>query len=437
MVRQDDDDKLSGNRFPVGVWRVARYKCGMRAKEDVGSFDTRGGVGVGEERLVSLDVYRGLTVAGMILVTDPGTYGAVYWPLRHAEWNGATATDMIFPSFLFIVGVAIPFSFAARMKRGADRARLARHVVSRSVMLFAMGLIVNGFPDYDLHTLRIPGILQRIALCYLCGGLIYLWSRGNVRTQAQGSAGTWIIAGLTGFILAAYWMVLKLVPVPGFGAGRLDSLGNLPAYIDRSILGTRHMWAYGVTPGYGVTYDPEGLISTLPAVATLLVGVLAGAWMRTKRSGRQKAIGLAAAGLVLLLAGWLLHPLLPINKRIWTSTFVLFSSGVSLLAFSFCYAIVDVKRWRRWAAPAVIFGTNAIVAFALSGVITTLSDRIHLLHLRDGSGAALSLHQWGYQYGFASWLQPVHASLAYAIAIVLLNMAIVGLLYRRRIFLRV
>jgi predicted acyltransferase len=410
------------------------YKAGVRVKEEADLSDANGVAGLHEERLVSLDVYRGLTVAGMILVTDPGTYNAVYWPLRHAEWNGATPTDMIFPSFLFIVGVAIPLSFAARIERGADRARLARHVVLRSVMLFAMGLIVNGFPDYDLHTLRIPGILQRIALCYLCGGLIYLWSRGSVRTRAQGSAGNWIIAGLTTFILAAYWLVLKLVPVPGFGAGRLDSLGNLPAYIDRSILGTRHMWAYGLTPGYGVTYDPEGLISTLPAVATLLVGVLAGAWMRTKRSGRQKAIGLAAAGLILLLMGWLLHPLLPINKRIWTSTFVLFSSGVSLLAFAFCYAIVDLKRWRRWAAPAVIFGTNAIFAFALSGVITTLSDRIHV---RDDSGAALSLHKWGYQHGFASWLQPVHASLAYAIVIVLLNMAIVGWLYRRRIFLRV
>lgn len=387
-----------------------------------------------EERLVSLDVYRGLTVAGMLLVTDPGTYSAVYWPLRHAEWNGATPTDMIFPSFLFIVGVAIPFSFAKRIERGADRARLSWHIVLRTVMLFVIGLVVNGFPDYDLHTLRIPGILQRIALCYFCGGLIYLWSRGNVRRRAQGSAGNWIIAGLTTSILAAYWLVLRLVAVPGFGAGRLDSLGNLPAYIDRSLLGTRHMWAYGLTPGYGVTYDPEGLLSTLPAVATLLIGVLAGEWMRTKRSGRRKAIGLAAAGLILLLVGWLLHPLLPINKRIWTSTFALFSSGVSLVVFSFCYAIVDLERWRRWAVPALVFGTNAIFAFALSSVITTLSDRIHLL---DGGGATLSLHRWGYQYGFASWLQPVHASLAYAIAIVLLDMAIVGLLYRRRIFLRV
>jgi predicted acyltransferase len=396
--------------------------------------DANGAAGLPGERLVSLDVYRGLTVAGMILVTDPGTYSAVYWPLRHAEWNGATPTDMIFPSFLFIVGVAIPLSFATRISRGADRARLAGHVVLRSAVLFLIGLLVNGFPDYDLHTLRIPGILQRIALCYLCGGLIYLWCHGDERTQARGSAGNWIIAGFTVFLLAGYWVALKLVPVPGFGAGRLDSLGNLPAVVDRCVLGTRHMWAYGLTPGYGVTYDPEGLLSTLPALASLLVGVLAGEWMRTKRSGSQKALGLAGAGLILLLAGWFLHPLLPINKRIWTSTFALFSSGVSLLAFSGCYWILDIHRWRRWAAPALIFGTNAIFAFALSSVITTLSDRIHL---RDGNGARLSLHQFGYQYGFASWLQPVHASLAYAIAIVLLNMAIVGLLYRRRVFLRV
>ena len=396
--------------------------------------DANGVAGLGDERLVSLDVYRGLTVAGMILVTDPGTYSAVYWPLRHAEWNGATPTDMIFPSFLFIVGVAVTLSFAARIQRGADRARLAGHVVLRSGMLFAIGLIVNGFPDYDLHTLRIPGILQRIALCYLCGGLIYLWCHGSVRMQARGSAGNWVIAGLTAFLLATYWLALKLVPVPGFGVGRLDSLGNLPAFIDRSVLGTRHMWAYGLTAGYGVTYDPEGLLSTLPAVATVLIGVLAGEWMRTKRPERQKAVGLAAVGLVLLLAGLLLNPFMPINKKILTSTFVLLSSGVSLLAFSLCYVVLDIKRWRRWAAPALIFGTNAIFAFALSTVITTLTDRIHL---KVGGESTLSLHKYGYQYGFASWLQPVHASLAYAILIVLLNMAVVNLLYRRRIFLRV
>jgi predicted acyltransferase len=388
------------------------------------------GVGVRDARLMSLDVLRGLTIAGMILVTDPGTYSAVYWPLLHAQWNGATPTDMIFPCFLFMSGVAITLSFAARIERGADRGTLARHIVARCVVLFVIGLLVNGFPDYDLHTLRIPGILQRIAICYICGGLIDLWCRGDGRFRGRG---IWMIGALTVCLLGGYWAVLKLVPVPGFGVGRLDSVGNVAAYVDRAIIGTRHMWAYGTTPGYGVTYDPEGILSTVTALATLLIGVLAGEWMRCRRSNGQKALGLTLAGLVLVLAGWFLQPWLPINKKILTSTFALFSSGVSLLAFCVCFVILDMRRWRWWARPALIFGTNAIFVFVLSNVITTLSDRIHV---RAG-GTYLSLHAWGYQYGFASWMKPIHASLAYAITIVCLNMAIVGLLYRRRIFLRI
>jgi predicted acyltransferase len=388
------------------------------------------GVGVRDARLMSLDVLRGLTIAGMILVTDPGTYSAVYWPLLHAQWNGATPTDMIFPCFLFMSGVAITLSFAARMERGADRGALARHIAVRCVVLFVVGLLVNGFPDYDLHTVRIPGILQRIAICYLCGGLIYLWCRGDERSRERGS---WTIGALTVCLLGGYWAVLKLVPVPGFGVGRLDSVGNVAAYVDRAVIGTRHMWAYGTTPGYGVTYDPEGILSTVTALATLLIGVLAGEWMRGRRSDEKKALGLALAGLVLVLAGWFLQPWLPINKKILTSTFALFSSGVSLLAFCVCFVMLDIRRWRWWAGPALIFGTNSIFAFVLSNVITTLSDRIHV---RVG-GADLSLHAWGYQHGFASWMQPIHASLAYAITIVCLNLAIVGLLYRKRIFLRI
>jgi predicted acyltransferase len=386
------------------------------------------GDGVRDARLMSLDVLRGLTIAGMILVTDPGTYSAVYWPLLHAPWNGATPTDMIFPCFLFMSGVAMTLSFAARMERGADRGKLARHIVVRCVVLFVIGLLVNGFPNYDLHTVRIPGILQRIAICYLCGGLIYLWCRGDGPSRERGS---WMIGALTVCLLGGYWAVLKLVPVPGFGVGRLDSVGNVAAYVDRAVIGTRHMWAYGTTPGYGVTYDPEGILSTVTALATLLIGVLAGEWMRGRRSDGQKALGLALAGLALVLMGSFLQPWLPINKKILTSTFALFSSGVSLLAFSVCFVILDMRRWRRRAWPALIFGTNAIFAFVLSNVITTLSDRIHV---RTG-GPDLSLHAWGYQHGFASWMQPIHASLAYAIAIVCLNMVIVGLLYRKRIFL--
>jgi predicted acyltransferase len=389
-----------------------------------------------DDRLLSLDVLRGLAVAGMILVTDPGTYSAVYWPLLHAQWDGATPTDIIFPAFLFAVGVAIPFAFASRVERGQDRGRLARHVLVRSVVIFFIGLAINGFPDYNLHTIRIPGVLQRIALCYLCGSLLYLGiSRADEEiAESQKSRRIITLAMIATFLLALYWVLLKLVPVPGFGPGRLDSMGNLGAYIDRSIFGIHHLWAWGLTPGYGVTFDPEGLLSTIPAVATLLIGMIAGEWLRTQHSRVRKVATLAVAGIVLVLLGWLLHPLLPINKKLWTSTFALFSGGFSLLTFSVLYAILDIKRWRWWATPALVFGTNAIFAFALSNLVTTLADRIHR-NLPDGS--SLTLHEWGYRYGFATWLQPVHASLAYAITIVLLNLVLVHPLYRKRIFLRV
>jgi predicted acyltransferase len=235
-------------------------------------------------------------------------------------------------------------------------------------------------------------------------------------------------------LLGIYWALLKLVPVPGFGAGHLDSLGNIGAYIDRSLLGTRHMWIWGITPGYGVTFDPEGLLSTLSAIASLLIGIVAGEWLRTEHSGERKAFVLAAAGILLVLSGWLLDPLLPINKKLWTPTFALFSGGVSLLTFAALYSLLDIKRWRWWTAPMLVFGTNAILAFALSNIITTLTDRIHV-RLRDGS--LPTIHQWSYSHCFATWLQPIHASLAYAIAIVLFNLALVYPLYRRRIFLRV
>jgi len=390
---------------------------------------------VKKDRVVSLDVFRGLAVAGMILVTDPGTYSAVYRPLLHAEWNGWTPTDMIFPGFLFAIGVAITLSFASRIQRDGNRTKIAQHVLVRSIVIFLIGLAINGFPDYNLQTIRIPGILQRIALCYLCGALFYL-AIGEAPEAAQGRQTRRRVALIAVFaiaLLGIYWALLKLVPVPGFGAGRLDSLGNIAAYVDRSVLGTRHMWIWGVTPGHGVTFDPEGLLSTLPAIASLLIGVIAGEWLRTEYSANRKAVILAAVGIVLALAGWLLHPLLPINKKLWTSTFALFSGGVSLLTFAALYSVLDLKRWRWWTPPFLVLGTNAMLAFALSNVITTLTNRVHIR--LDGS--ILTIHQWSYRHVFATWLQPVHASLAYAIALVLLNIALVYPLYRRRIFLRV
>ncbi len=384
-------------------------------------------------RLLSLDVFRGVVIAGMILVTDPGTYSAVYWPLRHAEWNGATPTDMIFPSFLVMVGMAMTMSFRSRIARGGSRSGLFRHVLRRSAVMFVLGLVVNGFPDYDLHTLRIPGILQRIAVCYLLGGSMYLLVSevggvGRRRRVVRSAA----LGGLLVALLAGYWALLRWYPVPGFGAGRLDSLGNVAAYLDRSVFGLRHMWAYGLTPGYGVTFDPEGILSTSTALATLLMGVLAGEWMGTDHTRERKALVLACAGAALAAIGYGLQPSLPLNKKILTSTFAMFSGGVALMAFALFYWVLDIRRWRGWEGPALVLGKNAILAFALSTVVTTMSDRIHI-----GGSAGLTLHKWGYQFGFLLWLAPMRASLGYALAIVVLNVALLYPLYRRKVFLRV
>jgi predicted acyltransferase len=384
------------------------------------------------ERLISLDVFRGLIVAGMILVTNPGTYSAVYWPLLHANWNGWTLTDMIFPSFLFIVGVAVTLSFAARTARGERRGRLARHLLQRAVILILLGLFLNAFPFFELHTLRIAGVLQRIALCCAIGGLLYLslMPEAGHDEAPYARRRIFILCGVIVGLVAGYWLTLRYVPVPGFGPDRLDSLGNLGAYIDRAVFTTQHMWFYGTTPGHGVTFDPEGLLTTLPATANLLIGLIAGEALRAKNSAVRKAVLFAVAGLVLFLVGMALNSLLPINKKIWTSTFVLLSSGFSLMAFALCYWVVDLRRWRWWTGPALIFGTNAILAFALTNVITPLTDAIHV-------HPGVNLHAWGYQTIFLPWLSPVHASLAYALVLVGLNMAIVAVFYRKRIFLRI
>jgi predicted acyltransferase len=381
------------------------------------------------QRLVSLDVFRGLTVAGMILVTDPGTYSAVYKPLLHAQWENPTATDMIFPSFLVIVGISITLSFASRLQRGSTRAELFRHVLQRSAIIFLLGLILNGFPDYNLHTLRIPGVLQRIAICYLVGATLYLAATGKGRRQTN-----IIISATTVALLTLYWTLLKFYPVPGFGPGRLDSFGNLGAYIDRAVFTIPHLWPYGTTPGHGVTFDPEGILSTLGAMATLLLGVLAGNWLLTTTTQARKAIGLAIAGATLILISLALSPSMPLIKKIWTPTFATFSGGVALLIFSFLYLILDIKQWRRWSTPALIFGTNAILAFTLSGILTTLTDRIHIT---APDGTPTTLHQWANLHLFATWLSPVNASLVYAITIVAINLALIYPLYRKRIFLRI
>jgi predicted acyltransferase len=386
-------------------------------------------------RLLSLDVYRGLTIAGMILVTDPGTYSAVYWPLRHAEWQGWTINDMIFPSFLFIVGVAMNLSFASRTARGETRGQLARQLLTRAVLLIALGLFLNAFPLFHLDTVRIPGILQRIALCSVLGGMLYLALLPVSEREGDSTARkrVWTLTAVSAGILLGYALLLRYCPVPGFGPNRHDSLGSLPAFLDRVIFPIRHMWPYGTTPGYGVTFDPEGLLSTLPATVNLLIGLLAGEYLRTRHTGARKAALFALAGIILFVVGMALGPWVPIVKKIWTSSFALLSVGFSLMALALSYWVLDVRRWRGWTRPltlpGVVFGTNAILAFALSTVITTLLDLVQ-------ARPSLSLHHWLHQTLFLPWLSPANSSLAYALCIVAINLAIVGVFYRNKIFLR-
>jgi predicted acyltransferase len=276
-------------------------------------------------RLVSLDVFRGATIAAMILVNNPGNT-ASYWPLRHAKWNGWTPTDLIFPFFLFIVGVSLVLSFQSRLRRGDSTRSLVWHTVKRSLTIFALGLLLNGLPSFQLATWRIPGVLQRIALAYFAAAMITLYCKTYARAL-------WIAA-----LLAGYWLLMRYVPVPGYGVpGRdiafLQPNANLAAYLDRKLM-MGHL--------YEGTRDPEGVLSTLPAVATALCGVLTGEWLSSNHSRLQKMARMFAVGAAALVAGEVWSVWFPINKNLWTSSYVLFTAGCALLCLAICYWIADI-----------------------------------------------------------------------------------------------
>lgn len=382
------------------------------------------------DRLLSLDVLRGLTVAGMILVTDPGTYAHVYKQLTHAAWNDPTATDLIFPCFLVMVGISVTLSVSARLRRGSTYRELALHAIGRGVALIVLGLLLNGFPHYGLATLRLPGILQRIGLCYLVATTLYLsLSRPSVKLRTRQITVLCTCLGL----LATYWLLLTTYPTAGFGAGHLDPLGNLPSVLDRAAFGQPHMFQWGIkTPGFGITFDPEGILSTLGALGTTLFGVLAGDELSIDEDrGRQCGV-LAGAGTVLWLLSMVLRQWMPLNKQIYTPTFALWSSGLSLLAFACLFLLIDILRVRRGWTLALVFGTKAIFAFCLSQVITSL-----LGMWRVKSEGNQPFYMVADAHLFGTWLPPRPASLAWATCVVLLNAALVYPLYRKRIFLRI
>jgi predicted acyltransferase len=365
-----------------------------------------GRAAVAAGRMESLDVFRGITIAGMILVNNPGTWESIYDPLEHAAWHGWTPTDFIFPFFLFIVGVSITLALGRRVEQGAAGRDIYWKIVRRALIIFGLGLVLAGFPNYDLSSIRIPGVLQRIAVCYLLAALLFLHTRW--RTQA-------IIAAA---LLLLYWALMMLVPVPGFGAGMIDSKeANLAAYVDRALL-EGHLWQYAKV------YDPEGVLSTLPALATTLLGVLTGHLLRSRRSDLEKVSAMFVAGAVGVVLGWAWHHWFPINKPLWTSSYVLFTAGMALQLLAVCYWLIEVRDRRAWARPFLIFGTNALIVYFLAEFFS------RVFGLTGISNAV-------YQNLLASWAAPRNASLMYALGTVLLWLGVAAILYRKRIFIKV
>jgi len=366
---------------------------------------------VAGQRLISLDAFRGLTIGGMILVNNPGSWSHVYPPLRHADWHGWTPTDLIFPFFLFIVGVSMSLSFARRAGLGEARGKLYRKIARRSLLILGLGWFLHLFPYFRFSTMRIPGVLPRIALCFFFGSLIYL----NLTVKERAVA---VVLGL-----AVYWLAMKLFPVPGYGAGILEYRGNLCGYIDTQLL-AGHL--------YKPTFDPEGLLSTIPAVATTLLGALAGDWLRSKKSIFEKTACLLAGGAVLTAAGLILQPFFPINKQLWSPTYVLFTAGAAAILLAFCYFLMDGLGFDRWAAPFLVLGTNAIVAFAGS----TLMVKIMALIKVSAGGKSMGLQHYIYQNLISPWAGNEFGSLLVAVLFVLFWMAAMTPLYRKKIFIK-
>ncbi len=398
-------------------------------------------------RLMSLDVFRGATIAAMMLVNNPGSWNAVHKQLDHAEWDGWTFTDLVFPFFLWIVGAAIPFSTGRRLEQGQSRTELFLHVLRRAAIIFGLGFFLNSLSlfldaslwregllgwcqSYLLHV-RIPGVLQRIAICYLIASAIYL--RAGVRVQVLS-----IFA-----LLGGYWLLMMLVPVPGHGAGVLEKIGNFSQYIDNLVLngpliGT-HVWKGGKV------WDPEGIISTIPAIATCLFGILAGTLLRSKLIAEAKAAWLLATGPLLLFVGVVMNAWLPINKSLWTSTYSVFMAGMAATCFGVAYWFIDVQGWRKWAKPFAIYGMNAIAMFVLAGVEGRISLAI-LLPNADGKKVPLNSFLYETLLGsfaspktapcFGFLASPENASLLWALLYMSSLYLVAWLMYRKQWFVR-
>ena len=397
-------------------------------------------------RLKSLDVFRGIAIASMILVNNPGSWEQVYPPLEHAEWHGCTPTDLVFPFFLFIVGCAMSFSLSkytqTAKKSGAAKSQLLEtevqknadkkpasgfllpasniywRIARRAAILFILGLLLNtssialdvllnSAPVANFGKIRIMGVLQRIGLAYFISAIAIL----NLSPRNQKLLAVAVLLG--------YWGALTVFAVGGYTAGPLTPEGNLGGYVDRLILGSQHLYKGG-------PFDPEGLLSTLPAVVTVLIGYFTGEWLRVQQIKTRTSINLAIWGFRCVVIGRLWGFLFPLNKQLWTSSYVVFTAGWALLLLAACYETIEVRGW-KWGRPFEIMGLNAIFLFVASGIVARILLKTHI-----GTGAnAPTTYSWIYENWFLPWAGPLNGSLAFAVTAVLSWWLILYGMYRR------
>ncbi|MEG4251695.1 heparan-alpha-glucosaminide N-acetyltransferase domain-containing protein [Microcoleus sp. Pol10D4] len=399
-------------------------------------------------RFKSLDVFRGIAIASMILVNNPGSWEQVYPPLDHAEWHGCTPTDLVFPFFLFIVGCAMSFSLSKYLqnypKTGIQTSKITQtkeklesaknplpsslsllpysniywRIARRAAILFLLGLLLNtssialdvllnNAPVENFGKIRIMGVLQRIGLAYFISAIAIL----NLSPRNQKLLAVAVLLG--------YWGALTVFAVGGYTAGELTPEGNLGGYIDRLILGSQHLYKGG-------PFDPEGLLSTLPAVVTVLTGYFTGEWLRVQPIKTRTSINLAICGLCCVVIGHLWGFSFPINKQLWTSSYVVFTGGWALLLLATCYETIEVRDW-KWGRPFEIMGLNAIFLFVASGIVARILLKTHI-----GTGAnAPTTYSWIYENWFVPWAGPLNGSLAFAVTAVLFWWLVLYGMYRR------
>lgn len=378
------------------------------------------------KRLLSLDVVRGITIAFMIMVNNNGGRGS--WGfMNHAQWNGLTPTDLVFPTFVFVVGASVVFAFESRLARGAARGQLAWHTLQRAVVLILLGMVVNTFPFTHLDHMRFYGVLQRIGVCYLVVSLFYLWDRRP-----------WTKAVALVVALVGYWAMLWLIPVPGAGLPGhdvpfMDQKQNIVSYVDRQLM-PHHLYLDWGGPDAHNTRDPEGLLSDIPAIGTALLGMLAALWLRSERSPRAKFGGLALMCACSLAIGYLWSMWFPLNKNMWTSSFVLVAGGYSLLVLTLAYGAVELKGWRTgWTWPWLVFGSNAIMAYMISELLPSL---LGFIHLQDGS-RVVSLPEWLMNHFYTQVLPVGWAQFGWSVSFTAVCFLPVWVLYRNKIFVKV